>query len=434
LVAMAKTLNKWFHKISSSSPAGGVIDLDLDSNSAACLSSPLAQPSPAVTLPTAVSSSAVTLPTAVPLPAAVFSSAVPSPSLPDPPASSHGVEVTLPIKRQWFDKIASGEKCAEFRECSPYWRRRLLKPDLQRLRLLNGRRADAPFLLCALRGVEFMSTLAIPEGLAPPPGTAEHRELFGDTEMVICLHLGEILQIHDPNGEEGARRRSTNGEAVLENDLPVPPAGATGLEQCCPRCGLTCVALKCSKKGPNRRRNFWKCPERCGEDVWIGWAPEHSTWGGRGSRSDSASVKPSGVGLVGRSFQQLQEEERAGSERALSTARARQEDNVRGEFVTFDRRKNIRTLADGRASGVAAVGNTELASLRAEINTPRTAEKGVPAKRQRTAAPSIHADMPDTPTPSANIPACTAEIMRLARLARFEPATQRQAGSPPQRA
>lgn len=31
----------------------------------------------------------------------------------------------LVLKSKWFDKIASGEKTSEYRECKPYWNKRL---------------------------------------------------------------------------------------------------------------------------------------------------------------------------------------------------------------------------------------------------------------------------------------------------------------------
>lgn len=31
----------------------------------------------------------------------------------------------LVLKREWYDKIASGEKTSEYRECKPYWNKRL---------------------------------------------------------------------------------------------------------------------------------------------------------------------------------------------------------------------------------------------------------------------------------------------------------------------
>lgn len=32
----------------------------------------------------------------------------------------------FPLKKQWYDKIKSGEKTVEYREAKPYWERRLL--------------------------------------------------------------------------------------------------------------------------------------------------------------------------------------------------------------------------------------------------------------------------------------------------------------------
>lgn len=35
--------------------------------------------------------------------------------------------LTLPLKKKWFDMIKSGEKLAEYRECSEYWIKRFRK-------------------------------------------------------------------------------------------------------------------------------------------------------------------------------------------------------------------------------------------------------------------------------------------------------------------
>ena len=34
--------------------------------------------------------------------------------------------LTFNLKKQWFDKIKSGEKTHEYRECKPYWDKRLM--------------------------------------------------------------------------------------------------------------------------------------------------------------------------------------------------------------------------------------------------------------------------------------------------------------------
>ena len=35
--------------------------------------------------------------------------------------------LTIPIKKEWFDMIKSGEKPEEYREMSPYWTKRFEK-------------------------------------------------------------------------------------------------------------------------------------------------------------------------------------------------------------------------------------------------------------------------------------------------------------------
>lgn len=35
--------------------------------------------------------------------------------------------LTLSVKKEWFDKIVSGEKKEEYREIKPYWENRLIK-------------------------------------------------------------------------------------------------------------------------------------------------------------------------------------------------------------------------------------------------------------------------------------------------------------------
>merc|ERR1712187_495656 len=66
----------------------------------------------------------------------------------------NAVELTMPIKRPWFEMIAAGQKRAEFRSDTPFWRKRLLdRPALKRLRLINGRAQDAPYLVSAVEKV-----------------------------------------------------------------------------------------------------------------------------------------------------------------------------------------------------------------------------------------------------------------------------------------
>ena len=38
--------------------------------------------------------------------------------------------LTFNLKKQWFDKIKSGEKTHEYRECKPYWKKRIYSKNL----------------------------------------------------------------------------------------------------------------------------------------------------------------------------------------------------------------------------------------------------------------------------------------------------------------
>ena len=67
--------------------------------------------------------------------------------------------LTLPIKKKWFDMIASGEKTEEYRENTPYWAVRFLhefelgyyftfeESLVSTIRFRNGYRKDSPALI-----------------------------------------------------------------------------------------------------------------------------------------------------------------------------------------------------------------------------------------------------------------------------------------------
>ena len=44
----------------------------------------------------------------------------------------------LVLKKCWFDKIVSGEKTSEYRECSPYWNKRLSNRQYDTVVFHNG--------------------------------------------------------------------------------------------------------------------------------------------------------------------------------------------------------------------------------------------------------------------------------------------------------
>lgn len=65
--------------------------------------------------------------------------------------------LTLPIKKQWFDMILSGERKEEYREIKPYYDSRLFKKydinaayytDIGYVIFRNGYRKDSPRIKC----------------------------------------------------------------------------------------------------------------------------------------------------------------------------------------------------------------------------------------------------------------------------------------------
>ncbi len=59
--------------------------------------------------------------------------------------------LTLPIKRKWFDMIASGEKKEEYRNFTEYYKRRFAKYAAKAefsIRFRAGYRADSPLMEC----------------------------------------------------------------------------------------------------------------------------------------------------------------------------------------------------------------------------------------------------------------------------------------------
>ena len=59
----------------------------------------------------------------------------------------------LTIKKEWFDKIASGEKTIEYREYKPYWISRLetfLTYGCEKIIFRNGYKKDSPTITASL--------------------------------------------------------------------------------------------------------------------------------------------------------------------------------------------------------------------------------------------------------------------------------------------
>ena len=98
----------------------------------------------------------------------------------------------LTLHRKYFDLIASGVKTREYRECKPYWEKRLLHgPDgepneFDEVWFRNGYRKPAPFMRVkcehiALSGKDWL--------------TPKHGEILHEDEIVIFL--GEILEVRN---------------------------------------------------------------------------------------------------------------------------------------------------------------------------------------------------------------------------------------------
>ena len=101
--------------------------------------------------------------------------------------------LTLSLKKKWFDKIKSGEKKEEYRECSEYWIRRFVKD-----KSLGFRGVDDLTDYLALDGLDFdrlVFTLGYPKaddterrltfknpkirvGTGRPEWGAEHGKLY----------------------------------------------------------------------------------------------------------------------------------------------------------------------------------------------------------------------------------------------------------------
>ena len=104
--------------------------------------------------------------------------------------------LTLPIKKQWFDMIANGEKKEEYREITPYYEKRFITAGLldfwtddhmptgsrYPIRLRNGYRLDSPM-------IEAIVSLTI--GGGKPEWGAEPNKTY------YVLHIEKILTYFD---------------------------------------------------------------------------------------------------------------------------------------------------------------------------------------------------------------------------------------------
>lgn len=90
--------------------------------------------------------------------------------------------LTLPIKKQWFKMLLSGEKQVEYREIKPYYQQRLERyvgKDVV-VKFRNGYSPQSPY---------FVAKVRISIGTGNPNWGARQGELY------YCLHLLEICEV-----------------------------------------------------------------------------------------------------------------------------------------------------------------------------------------------------------------------------------------------
>ena len=82
----------------------------------------------------------------------------------------------LTLFRRWFDEIAAGTKCTEYRAKTDFWTRRLIGREYDEVHFRNGYARNAPFMR-----VEFLGV-----------GDAQW-----DGEECFGIRLGKILEIRN---------------------------------------------------------------------------------------------------------------------------------------------------------------------------------------------------------------------------------------------
>lgn len=58
----------------------------------------------------------------------------------------------LTLKRTWFKMVCSGVKTEEYRDCKPYWAKRLENKTYDMVEFRNGYRPDSPCIIRPFRG------------------------------------------------------------------------------------------------------------------------------------------------------------------------------------------------------------------------------------------------------------------------------------------
>ena len=86
-------------------------------------------------------------------------------------------DLQLTIKKEYFDQIVSGEKTEEFRIIKPYWVKRLVNRNYDRVIIRNGYASNAPTISLEYLGYEL-------KNITHP--------FFGDEQVsVFAIKLGK---------------------------------------------------------------------------------------------------------------------------------------------------------------------------------------------------------------------------------------------------
>ena len=107
--------------------------------------------------------------------------------------SAKDMNLSLTLKKEWFDLIASGNKTFEYREYKPHWISRLLEDKSKRksfkeVHFTNGYGKDKPFLRCEFIG------MGIIKGKHCEP---KNNEPIDDNKEYFVIALGDILEIRN---------------------------------------------------------------------------------------------------------------------------------------------------------------------------------------------------------------------------------------------
>lgn len=94
--------------------------------------------------------------------------------------------IILPIKRKWFDMIASGEKTEEYRDIKPYYTKRFEKAfsplGKTVVRLRNGYSKNSPTITCYCQ---------LTEGKGKPEWGAEPNKTYYVLKILTIYNVKE---------------------------------------------------------------------------------------------------------------------------------------------------------------------------------------------------------------------------------------------------